>query len=40
MLRSLLGAAVYAGTILLLWLAARKPPGAERALMRVIGSRL
>ena len=39
-LRSLLGAAVYAGTILLLWLAARKPPGAERALMRVIGNRL
>lgn len=39
-LRSLMGAAVYAGTILLLWWIVRKPPGAERALMRVIGNRL
>lgn len=33
------GGAVFAGSLMLLWLAAGKPPGAERALMRFIESR-
>jgi O-antigen/teichoic acid export membrane protein len=38
--RSLVGAVVFAGTLLLLWWIVRKPPGPERALMRVIEGRL